>query len=316
MCPGTSSEFRLEYQLCNQQWCPTEVMCDQKLDLILMIDGSSGLGENGWTQMKNVTEQILKVMYGHEDNVKVSVIYFSGPKTFEGFDLCTGGTDGTPNMKDDCGIEVVQHFTTDMKKASDVVTGLTWIERTSLTSQALMTAKAEMMLGREGATPVTLVLSYGQPMNFMRTHQAAKDLRFVSRLVWVQVENDNVPIDFLEALASTPTGDNVIEVADFTALSSPETVVDIVASTCRATTSACPAGYELQVGDIPGWGSGTGMQGKLPAAEIRDCAKQCDETKGCLSFEWSATNKWQCNLNDKKEPSVGKYEDFVFCSQL
>ena len=64
-------------------------------------------------------------------------------------------------MKDDCGIEVVQHFTADMKKASDVVNGLTWIERTSLTSQGLMTAKAEMMLGRKDATPVTLVLTYG-----------------------------------------------------------------------------------------------------------------------------------------------------------
>ena len=110
--------------------------------------------------------------------------------------------------------------------------------------------------------------------------------------------------------------DNLLEVDDFTGLSSPETVVDIVATTCRETTAACPSGYDLKVGDIPGWGSGTGMQGKLPASDISDCAKQCDETKGCLSFEWSGTNKWQCNLNDKKDPSVGKYEDFVFCSQL
>jgi len=306
----------LEYQLCNQQWCPREVLCDQKLDLILMIDGSSGLGKNGWTQMKNATEQILKTMYGHADNVQVSVVYFSGPKTFDEFELCTGGTDGTPNMKDDCGIEIVQHFTTDMEKASDVVKGLTWIERTSLTSQALMTAKAEMMLGREGATPVTLVLSYGQPMNYLRTQQAAKDLRTVSRLVWVQVQNEKVDEKEMRQWASLPTMDNLIEVEDFTALSSPETVVDIVATTCRETTAACPSGYALKVGDIPGWGTGPGMQGKLPAPEITDCAQQCDDTKGCLSFEWSGTNKWQCNLNDKKDPSVGKFEDFVFCSKV
>ena len=49
-----------------------------------------------------------------------------------------------------CGVKVVTHFTKDLAKVKQLVTGLQWPRGSTLTSLALLTAKAELALGEYG----------------------------------------------------------------------------------------------------------------------------------------------------------------------
>merc|ERR1719253_216113 len=99
---------------------------------------------------------------------------------------CTGNANPAPSMED-CGIKVVQHFTTEMSEAADVVKGLEWPASTTFTSLALMAAKTELSLGRKDASSVVIVVTDGRPMNRMRTEEASKRVRQSSRLMFVPV---------------------------------------------------------------------------------------------------------------------------------
>ena len=72
----------------------------------------------------------------------------------------------------------------------------------------------------------------------------------------------------------------------------------------------CPAGYELKIGDEPGWGTDLGSRLSL---SLQECADECSKKTACLSFEQSSSNKL-CNLNRVAKPkNQGPYKDFVFC---
>ena len=74
----------------------------------------------------------------------------------------------------------------------------------------------------------------------------------------------------------------------------------------------CPEGYNLQPGDIPGWG----QIGKNPSTEtdVSGCSKRCNEEASCCSFEYSPTEH-KCNLNKDCAPSQNKYKDYAFCTK-
>ena len=76
----------------------------------------------------------------------------------------------------------------------------------------------------------------------------------------------------------------------------------------------CTPGYTIQIGDIPGWGSG-GLGGEFNLTR-EECAKKCTETLKCLSFEHSISEN-KCNLNDESNPdvSIGAYKDYAFCTK-
>lgn len=84
---------------------------------------------------------------------------------------------------------------------------------------------------------------------------------------------------------------------------------------CSKTDSLnlhCPHGYTRNCGDIPGWGS---IKGKIPMANREDCAKLCDSTEHCWSFEHSNKGKL-CNLNKETNPTHGRFKDYTFCSKF
>jgi len=149
---------------------------------------------------------------------------------------------------EECGIQIVQHFTTDMTKAADVVKGLTWPMSSTLTSMALMAAKSELSLGRKDASSVVVVVTDGRPMNRVRTTKAAKDLRETARLMWVPVTSF-VPMADVKTWASKPTSENIIQLDDFWAMTDPDTISNIVADMCPKinqtdcwNTIDCPSG--------------------------------------------------------------------------
>merc|ERR1719155_446443 len=88
---------------------------------------------------------------------------------------------------EDCGIKTVSHFTDDLNKVDQLVTGLDWPMGSTLTSLALMTAKAEMALGRADVHTIVVILTDGRPLSFRKTTLAARTIRKAARLVWVPV---------------------------------------------------------------------------------------------------------------------------------
>merc|ERR1719440_39096 len=97
-----------------------------------------------------------------------------------------GKNDGSVKLED-CGIEQVTHFTEDLKKVDDLVTGLDWPQGSTLTSLALMTAKAEMALGRPDVHTIVIVFTDGRPLSFRKTGLAAHAIRKSARLIWVPI---------------------------------------------------------------------------------------------------------------------------------
>jgi len=231
-CFYAETTERLEYSPCNEAKCEGNVTCESKLDVVVLLDGSGSLGPNGWAQTKKAGEMFVQGLHGGEDHVKVSVILFSGPTSWDKYYACTGAAQGaTPNLKDDCGIDIVQHFTADMSEAANVISGLVWPAKTTLTSQALMTAKSELSLGRKDASSVVVVVTDGRPLNPQRTEKASSDLKKSARLMWIPV-GQNVPIESMEAWATKPVSENVIPVNHFEALSDPDTINAILADMC------------------------------------------------------------------------------------
>ena len=77
-------------------------------------------------------------------------------------------------------------------------------------------------------------------------------------------------------------------------------------------TGRCPAGYNNHFGDVSGWGS---IRGLASVKNIESCAKHCDITSGCCSFEYSQSEQ-SCNLNSECAPtSTEVYKDFSFCGK-
>merc|ERR1719407_214586 len=104
---------------------------------------------------------------------KMAVILYSGPRTWGGVFKCIGKNKHKVDQEKVCGIKTVTHFTDDMKKVKQLITGLTWPKGATLTSLALMTAKAEMALGRKDANSAVIVITDGRPLSYRKTTLAS-----------------------------------------------------------------------------------------------------------------------------------------------
>merc|ERR1719198_1372929 len=159
--------------------------CSKKVDVILLIDGSGSLGKDGWAAELKAA-QLFVDAFSASGRAQIAVILFSGPKTYSGVEKCVGKSANKVD-KEACGIKTVTHFTEDMKKVKNLITGLEWPKGSTLTSLALMTAKAELALGRKHAHSNVIVFTDGRPLSFRKTEMASKQVRKSARLVWVPV---------------------------------------------------------------------------------------------------------------------------------
>jgi len=240
-CAATGHESRLEYEPCNEQLCNPGVTCASPLDVVLLLDGSSRAGQSGFEEMKKASEMFMNSLNGTLN--RVSLILYSGPESFSQMFKCTGETkkgDTPPDMKKDCGIDVVQHFTNDIDAVVGKIKNLAYPGQSAMVSQALMAAKTELSLGRKDASSVVVVFANGRPMMFSRAEAAAKDVRLGARLMWVQVKNTNMPLRAVKNFVSQPPEENIIEVADYATLADQETIDQIVADVCPELNEPLP----------------------------------------------------------------------------
>merc|ERR1719238_1898067 len=241
-CPEPLSPERFRERECNEQQCEPKgvtLMCDSRVDVVILLDGSGSLGWDGWAATKKMGELLVKAFAAETLQAQVAVQLFSGPSTWYNWFLCTGRIWWrAPNVTRDCGISWVTkltyqtgHFTNNMTDAAARIKASTWPARATFTSMALGQAKGELKYGREGVTKVVVVVTDGIPTNPYKTGVAAEEVKGVARLIWVPVTS-GAPDEQLKEWASTPTEQNIVRVKDFEELETPGIVSQIIAEVC------------------------------------------------------------------------------------
>merc|ERR1719345_434568 len=221
-CADEWSKKRLQYMKCNMKRCKTPVAaealtCNRSLDVVLMIDGSGSMGKAGWAGEIKASQMFVDAFSKSGGKANIAMIPYSGPRTWAGVDICTGKSTKKVDQEKTCGIRMVSHFTQDLKKLKQKILGLEWPKGSTLTSLALMTAKAELSLGRKDAASNVIIFTDGRPLSFRKTGLAAKAVRKSARLVWVPMTK-YAPLKAIKKWATRRWQENVVVVKDFAQL--------------------------------------------------------------------------------------------------
>merc|ERR1719171_452749 len=230
-CPGMWSKDRLQYKSCNNMRCPA-LTCKNELDIVFLLDGSGSLGETGWKAEIKAATTFVDAFSVSGAKANMAVILYSGPRYWSGVYKCWAQNSKAVDIEKDCKIKTITHFTADMAAVKKKITDLTWPKGSTLTSLALMKAKAELNLGRKDAKSVVVVITDGRPLSFRSTKLAAKAVRKVARLVWVPVTRF-APLSSIKEWATRRWEENVVRVKTFEELNEPIHVVNhVIASIC------------------------------------------------------------------------------------
>merc|ERR1719265_1927046 len=235
-CARMWAKDRLQYKSCNMKRCKVPVgkevmMCNQSLDILFLIDGSGSLGKSGWKAEIKAAKMFVDAFSGTGAQAEMSVILYSGPRTWGGVDKCTSKSKKKVDMEKTCKVMMITHFTKDMKKVKGLITGLEWPKGSTLTSLALQTAKAELSLGRKNARSIAVVITDGRPLSFRNTYIAARNVRKSARLVWVPVTR-YAPLKDIKTWATRRWQENVVQVKSFKDLEKPDPVNHVIANIC------------------------------------------------------------------------------------
>merc|ERR1719271_744176 len=241
-CAGAWFLKRLEYKQCNTKRCKLDVgaktlTCNKPLDIVLLIDGSGSLGKKGWAAEIKAAQTLIDAFTDPNaavSNAQMAVILYSGPRTWGGIFKCFAKNTKKVDREKICGVKMITHFTNDLKKVRKLVTGLKWPRGSTLTSLALLTAKAEFALGRKDAHTNVVVFTDGRPLSFRGTTIAAKIVRKAARLVWVPVTK-YAPLKWIKKWATRRWQENVVRVKTFADLEKPDVITHLVANICPKT---------------------------------------------------------------------------------
>lgn len=240
-CPEADHEpLRLNFEGCNDFSCekllPSNrsiVECQSKVDMIILLDGSGSLGSWGWAQSRSMALKLVENLEAGADMVKVSLQVFSGPRTWSDYEKCTDELpEGeTLDLKKQCGIQWLSHYTDDMGQLATEVRDVEWPASTTLTSVALGQAESELINGRDDANAVVIVITDGKPMNQVSTKDAAKQLQEKARVIWVPV-GGGAPTGLIQEVASKPLTDHVVEISSFYDMDKPEFLNKVITDAC------------------------------------------------------------------------------------
>jgi len=239
-CDGAWSQGRLEYKQCNLKRCKLPVgnetlTCDKKLDIVLLIDGSGSLGKVGWAAEIKAAQMFVDAFSGTGARAQMSVILYSGPRTWGGVRKCFARNTNKVDRQKLCAVKMITHFTSDLTKVKKLITGLKWPRGSTLTSLALTTAKQELSMGRKTAQSVVVAITDGRPLSYRRTGIAARNVRKAARLVWVPVTR-YAPRRRIKKWATRRWQENTVFVPTFKELEKGYVITRIVANICPKTT--------------------------------------------------------------------------------
>jgi len=197
-CPEPDSEDRLGEEWCNEFPCPPDVACFDKLDIVVMVDGSGSINwgpkKDGWDQSKLFTERLLGYLEMGENAAKAGVVLFSWEA------------------------ELISELTTDRATLDAAVSGMQWPGWNTDTAAGIMMAQTTLTNGGRPDVPkeksIVFMITDGNPNDMTATDAAAEDLKERARLIVVPV-GSNVDENAVNRWASWPAEENVMGVEDF-----------------------------------------------------------------------------------------------------
>jgi hypothetical protein len=237
-CPGAWSKPRLEYKGCNRVRCKLPegkktLTCNTTMDVILMIDECPKNGEKAFKAQIEAATYLVDAFHG--DGITAvpnfAIIKYCGPRTWNGVSKCAGKSTEKVDIEKTCKTKVVQHFDEDLKKTKNTLNGLSFAKGTKLVALALLTAKAELSLGRKTAQSVVIVFTDGAPLSFRKTKLASRSLRKKTRLHWVVTAKFS-PLKDIKKWASRRWQENIVKVSKYEKLAKPITVTHVLANIC------------------------------------------------------------------------------------
>lgn len=237
-CASRWSRQRLEYKKCNSDRCQrpagaTTLTCDKKLDIVLLIDGSSSLGHGGWEAEKKAALLFVDAfrLSSNKHQAQMSVILYSGPRWWWEYHRCFSKRTKFSIKRAACRIKTITSLTGELNKVKKLIEDLKWPKGGTLTSLALLKAKIELSNGRADAKSDVIVITDGKPMSRNAVGFASRLVRKSARLLWVPVTR-YAPTRIIRKWASRRWQENVVFAKSFAELDKPSTVDHIIADIC------------------------------------------------------------------------------------
>jgi len=237
-CPDVWGKKRLQYKTCAMHRCKLQkgrkaLGCNKTMDMVLLIDQCPKSGKKGFAAEITAAKTLVDSFIGEGLSAKpnFALITYCGPRTWTGVSKCTGKSKAKVDMEKTCKIKVVLHFEEDMKKVKNILNGLSFAPGTKLVSLGLLTAQAELTLGRPTAQSVVVVFTNGAPLSFRKTRLAAHILRKKARVLWV-VTTKFSPLKDIKTWSTRRWQENIVKVKDYKELANPNTVTHIIANIC------------------------------------------------------------------------------------
>merc|ERR1719517_155406 len=165
-CPGEKHADRFEMQPCNTQDCVGDEICIARQDLVIALDGSGSMKQDGFDAVKdfalNLTSKYRNTYYGVED-MRIGLVLFGNGEYFD---------NGTVSA----ALEVVS-ITSDIDSVSTAIEGLEWQRGFTNMMQALQVADNMFAEGRDDAQSAVMVISDGKWTNAYRTTMKATAMK-------------------------------------------------------------------------------------------------------------------------------------------
>jgi len=226
-CPTEQSNKRFKERECNKLDCVGDEICVANQDLIIAIDGSGSVRENGFNILKSYALELLSKYrneYFGAPAMKVGLVEFGNGIIMD------DGVTVSPAMN-------IHALTTDLGAIKTAMEGM--VQKKGFTNMAQAFALAETMYtsaGRKGSQSALLVITDGKPSFQFQTNELVEQLddKGVQRF-FVVVSDDEKSVNTIKQYASAPWETNLLHVPFFAVLEA-----DLAMWSQKALTLFCP----------------------------------------------------------------------------
>merc|ERR1719171_2753302 len=233
-CPSEGSRFRYAKRSCNELACKGDEVCVANQDLIVAIDGSGSVRQDGFDILKKFVETLLKryqTEYWGNEAVKIGIVLFGNGV------IMPDGKSVSPAI-------LSKPLTFDMAAIEETVKGLPFKKGFTNMAQAFSAAETAFIQGsRRGSHSAVMVVTDGKPsFNFMTNEMVEQlDDKAIQRYFLLINEEDlsSASNRLMKQWASQPWETNLVHVPGGLALLDADT--DIWAD--KALVKFCPMAY-------------------------------------------------------------------------
>jgi hypothetical protein len=233
-CPSATSHYRYRQGHCNEQACKGDEICVAQQDLVVAIDGSGSIRQEGFDILKKFVKKLLsryQTEYWGDAAVKLGLVLFGNGV------IMPDGKTVSPAI-------LAQPLTFDMAAVDEKLDGLPFKKGFTNMAQAFSTAEVAFIQGsRRGAQSAVMVVTDGKPsFNFMTTEMVEQlDDKSIMRY-FLLVNEEDLSSDgnrLMKSWASQPWETNLVHVPGGLSLLDADT--DLWAD--KALVKFCPAAY-------------------------------------------------------------------------